>query len=77
MDKRRSGRFRLRAYFHAELTALADDILQLTGGISITSTSESDTNGDAVPDTVVTFDSGDTVTLLGISGITDPDDLLI
>ncbi|MFQ5948936.1 MAG: calcium-binding protein [Acidimicrobiia bacterium] len=55
---------------------LDNDVLSLTGGLVISDTSEEDVDGDSVTDTVVTFDSGDTVALLGVSGITDPGDLL-
>ncbi len=48
---------------------LANDILSLTDGLEIDTTE--DVNGDT--DTLVTFDSGDTVTLLGVTGITEGD----
>ena len=56
---------------------LGNDILSLTDGLMIAGTSEADVDGDLVTDTVVTFDSGDMVTLLGVSGIVDPGDLLV
>ena len=52
---------------------LGNDVLSLTDGLVISGTSEEDVDGDSVLDTVVTFDSGDTVTLLGVSGITEGD----
>ena len=52
---------------------LGNDILSLTDGLEIDTTE--DVNGDT--DTLITFDSGDTVTLLGVSGIVDPGDLLV
>ncbi len=56
---------------------LGNDILSLTDGLMIAGTSEADVDGDLVTDTVVTFDSGDMVTLLGVSGIMEGDLVLV
>ena len=45
-------------------------------GITIDSMAELDGNGDAITDTLVTFSSGDTVLLSGVTGVTDPGDLI-
>ncbi len=53
-----------------------DDAISLTDGVTFGGNTESDVNGDAILDTVLALSTGDTVTLLGVDGITDPDDLL-
>ena len=50
---------------------LDNDILSLTDGLMIEEITEEDAN------TLVTFDSGDTVTLLGVTGITEGDLVLV
>jgi hypothetical protein len=45
-------------------------------GITIDSTAELDGNGDSVLDTLVIFSSDDTVLLAGVTGVTDPGDLI-
>ena len=55
---------------------LATDALSLAGGLGLDATdpfTELDFNDDDVLDTKVTFDSGDTVTLLGVTGVTEGD----
>ncbi len=54
---------------------LVEDILLFEDAIALTGTSEQDANGDGVADTVVALDTGDSITLLGVNGLTDPDDL--
>ena len=56
---------------------LAEDILRLTDGVTIAGTAEQDADGNGALDTVATLSDGATVTLLGISGLSDPDDLLV
>jgi Ca2+-binding RTX toxin-like protein len=48
----------------------------MLNGITIASTSEVDGNSDGFMDTLVTFSSGDTVLLSGVTGVTDPGDLI-
>ncbi len=55
---------------------LANDALSLDG-LVIEELTEEDVDGDGDLDTEVTFDSGDTVTLLGVSGITEGDLVLV
>ena len=55
--------------------SLADDVLLFEDGIALTGTSEQDANGDGAADTVVGLDNGGSITLLGVSGLADPDDL--
>ena len=45
-------------------------------GITIDSTAELDGNGDSILDTLVIFSSDDTVLLAGVTGVTDPGDLI-
>ncbi len=52
------------------------DLLVLEDGVAIGGTSESDVNGDGMLDTVVDFGADGSITLLGVSGLTDPNDLL-
>jgi ELWxxDGT repeat protein len=54
---------------------LNTDHLTLSG-ITIASTSEVDGNNDSIADTLVTFSSGDTVLLAGVTGVTDSGDLI-
>ena len=54
---------------------LVDDVLLFEDGIALTGTSEQDANGDGAADTVVGLDNGGSITLLGVSGLADPDDL--
>lgn len=57
---------------------LDNDILSLTDGLMISDISDDkDVDGDSVLDTVVTFNSGDTLTLLGVSGATEGDLVLV
>ena len=56
---------------------LADDILRLEGGVTITGISEQDSDGNGSLDTVASLSDGATIILLGISGLSDPDDLLV
>ena len=56
---------------------LAEDILQLADGVTIAGTAEQDADGNGALDTVATLSDGATVTLLGVSGLSDPDDLLV
>ena len=55
--------------------SLVDDILLFEDGIALTGTTEQDANGDGASDTVVALDTGGSVTLRGVSGLTDPNDL--
>ena len=56
---------------------LIDDALVLQDGIAAAGTSEQDVNGDGTLDIILAFDDGGSVTLLGVSGLTDPDDLFV
>jgi len=56
--------------------ALGEDSLILQGGLTIVAVAEAGVGGDAGPDTILTLSSGATMTLLDVSGITDPDALL-
>ncbi|WP_318245771.1 hypothetical protein [Ruegeria marisrubri] len=51
------------------------DSMVLFGGLTVSGLSEADVDGDGTLDTIVDFSSGDSVTLLFISGIADPNDL--
>ncbi len=56
------------------------DTLELLDGLGFDATApltETDVDADGVTDTLVLFDSGDTVGLLGITGITDVDQLIL
>ncbi|AUH66548.1 calcium-binding protein [Paracoccus zhejiangensis] len=55
---------------------LDTDLLVLTGGVTITAISEAELGGEAGPDTLVELSSGATITLLDLSGVTDPTELL-
>jgi Ca2+-binding RTX toxin-like protein len=46
-------------------------------GITIASTDEQDRNGDGIEDTLVVFSTGDKVLLAGVTGVTDPGDLIV
>jgi len=56
---------------------VAADALSLEDGVTITGTSEQDVNADSVTDTLIALDNGGSVALLGVSGIADPDTLLV
>ncbi|WP_107851448.1 VCBS domain-containing protein [Oceanimonas marisflavi] len=57
--------------------APGQDQLQLTDGVTINSLNETDTDGNGSLDaTQVDLGDGNQVTLLGVTGITDPNDLL-
>lgn len=51
---------------------VGDDVFSLLNGLLIDSVSQTDVNGDQITDSVVTFDDGGTVTILGVS-VTEPD----
>ena len=55
--------------------SLVDDVLLFKDGIALTGTTEQDANGDGAFDTVVGLDNGGSITLLGVSGLVDPNDL--
>jgi serralysin len=44
--------------------------------VTIDATSEEDANGDMVIDTILDLSSGETIVLAGVTGITDPGDLI-
>ncbi len=56
---------------------LADDIMVLENGVTVAGTTETDANGDGALDTIVALNDGGSVTLLGVSGLTDPDELFV
>jgi len=56
---------------------LGDDKIELLGGLTIASISESELGGEPGLDTEIEFSSGDVVRLLNVSGVSNPDDLLL
>jgi Ca2+-binding RTX toxin-like protein len=56
---------------------LVDDILVLEDGVTVSGTSEQDANGDGTLDTILALDDGGSVTILGVNGLTDTNDLFV